>query len=82
MAQSLLTRSTLVFTVSVWWRLHTQGLLVAADNDVIAGYMPVSDVVEHSEIDLDMAEMETAADLETDAGFLDAFNVYNIGGNR
>lgn len=81
MAQSLLTRSTLVFTVSVWWRLHTQGLLVAADNDVIAGYMPVSDVVEHSEIDLDMAEMETAADLETDAGFLDAFNVYNIGGN-
>lgn len=55
---------------------------VDADYDAIAGYTPVSDVVEHSELDLDMVELEAAADLETDAGFLQAWTVYSTGGNR
>lgn len=48
----------------------------------MAGYMPVSDVVEHSELDLDMVEMEGSADLKTDAGFLAAWNIYSVGANR
>ena len=42
----------------------------------------VSDVVEHSELDLDVAEMETNADLETEDGLAAAYTVYSEGGNR
>lgn len=81
MTQGIL-RATLTCTAAVWWRLHTRGLLVAADHDPIAGYTPVSDVLEHSQIDLDMVELEAGADLETDAGFAAAWDAYNNGGNR
>lgn len=55
---------------------------VAADFDVIAGYTPVSDVVPHSLLDLDMEEMEEGTDLETVAGFDAAWTAYAEGGNR
>ncbi|CAM9800300.1 unnamed protein product [Ectocarpus sp. 13 AM-2016] len=48
----------------------------------IAGYTPVSDVVEHSELDLDVADIETNADLETEAGLTAAYTAYSEGGNR
>ncbi|CAM9887341.1 unnamed protein product [Ectocarpus sp. 8 AP-2014] len=47
----------------------------------IAGYTPVSDVVEHSELDLDVAEIEAGADLLTEAGFTTAYTAYSEGGN-
>ncbi|CBN78873.1 probable high CO2 inducible periplasmic protein [Ectocarpus siliculosus] len=52
-----------------------------ASYDDIAGYTPVSDVVEHSELDLDMQELEEGADLQTDAGFAAAYTAYSVGGN-
>lgn len=55
---------------------------VGASFDVIAGYEPVSDVVPHSLLDLDMEEMDAGADLKTDAGFTAAFTAYSEGGNR
>ena len=42
----------------------------------------VSDVVEHSELDLDVADIETNADLETEAGLTAAYTAYSEGGNR
>lgn len=72
-------RSTVAFAALAAWRLNT---LVAADHDPIAGYTPVSDVVEHSELDLDMAELEEGADSETVAGFEEAWRAYAVGGNR
>lgn len=42
----------------------------------------VSDVVEHSELDLDVLSMEVGADLLTEAGFAAAFTHYSVGGNR
>ena len=56
--------------------------LVKADYDKIAGYSPLSDVVEHSELDLDMQEIEDNADLGTEAGFSAAWTAYSVGGNR
>ena len=56
--------------------------MAAADFDMIAGYTPLSDVVEHSELDLDMEDIEVGADLQTDAGFLAAWKAYSEGGNR
>lgn len=56
--------------------------MVAANYDMIAGYTPVSDVVEHSEIDLDMEDLEAGADLQTDEGFQAAWKAYSEGGNR
>ena len=50
--------------------------------DPIAGWTPVSDVVEHSKLDLDTLEMETNADLQTDEGFVAAYEAYSVGGNR
>ncbi|CBN77422.1 conserved unknown protein [Ectocarpus siliculosus] len=47
----------------------------------IAGYTPVSDVVEHSELDLDVAEIEAGADLLSEAGFATAYTAYSVGGN-
>lgn len=55
---------------------------VNADIDPIAGYTPVSDVVPHSELDLDMQELSVAADLETEEGFEAAWTAYAVGGNR
>lgn len=50
--------------------------------DPIAGWTPVSDVVEHSKLDLDTLAMETNADLQTDEGFSAAYEAYSRGGNR
>ncbi|CAN0397378.1 unnamed protein product, partial [Ectocarpus fasciculatus] len=47
----------------------------------MAGYTPVSDVVEHSELDLDVADIETNADLETEDGLTAAYTAYSEGGN-
>ncbi|CAN0089212.1 unnamed protein product, partial [Ectocarpus sp. 12 AP-2014] len=47
----------------------------------IAGYTPVSDVVEHAELDLDVADMETNADLESEVGLAAAYTAYSEGGN-
>lgn len=55
---------------------------VLADHDVIAGYTPASDVVEHSELDLDMEEIDEKAGLETEAGFAAAYLRYDQGFNR
>lgn len=44
--------------------------------------MTGSDVVEHSELDLDMADIEAGADLLTAAGFTAAFTAYSEGGAR
>lgn len=55
---------------------------VVADYDPIAGYTPVSDVVNHSLLDLDVEEMEAGADLQTTAGFTAAWTAYSEGGNR
>lgn len=55
---------------------------VFGDHDPIAGYQPVSDVVPHSLLDLDMADMEAGVDLLTDAGFESAWTAYAVGGNR
>lgn len=55
---------------------------VVADFDVIAGYTPVSDVVPHSLLDLDVEDMEAGADLQTTAGFTAAWTAYSEGGNR
>lgn len=55
---------------------------VVASYDAIAGYTPVSDVVPHSLLDLDVEEMEVAADLQTIAGFTTAYTAYSEGGNR
>lgn len=60
----------------------TLRFFTVADHDPIAGYTPVSDVVEHSEIDLDMAAIETGADNLTEAGFAAAYIAYAEGGNR
>lgn len=62
----------------------TVGLIpfAVADWDPIAGYTPVSDVIEHSELDLDMLDMEVGADNQTDAGFLATWKAYSEGGNR
>eukprot|EP00904_Undaria_pinnatifida_P009158 jgi/Undpi1/5372/HiC_scaffold_2.g00653.m1 len=54
---------------------------VLADHDVIAGYTPASDVVEHSELDLDMEEIDEQAGLETEAGFAAAYLRYDEGFN-
>eukprot|EP00752_Nemacystus_decipiens_P007947 g7100.t1 len=54
---------------------------VVADYDPIAGYTPVSDVVPHSLLDLDVEEMEVGADLQTEAGFAAAWTAYSEGGN-
>lgn len=56
--------------------------VAVASYDDIAGYTPVSDVVEHSHLDLDMEEIEENADLQTDAGFAAAYTAYSVGGNR
>lgn len=56
--------------------------VVFADFDLIAGYEPVSDVVPHSLLDLDMAEMEEGVDELSDAGFAAAYSAYSVGGNR
>lgn len=56
--------------------------VAVASYDGIAGYTPVSDVVEHSQLDLDMQEVEENADLQTDAGFAAAYTSYAVGGNR
>lgn len=45
----------------------------------IAGYMPVSDVVPHSELDLDTAEMEKCADT---SDWDCAYHWYSEGGHR
>lgn len=42
----------------------------------------VSDVVEHSELDLDVLDMETNVDLLTTAGMTAAYTAYSEGGNR
>ena len=42
----------------------------------------VSDVIEHSQLDLDMADIEAGADLLSEAGFTTAFTAYSEGGNR
>lgn len=55
---------------------------VSTSYDPIAGWTPVSDVVEHWKLDLDTLAMEIDADLQTDAGFLAAYEVYSDGGNR
>ena len=50
--------------------------------DPIAGWTPVSDVVEHNKLDLDTLAMETNADLQTEEGFSAAYEAYSVGGNR
>eukprot|EP00752_Nemacystus_decipiens_P008971 g8009.t1 len=47
----------------------------------MAGYTPVSDVVEHSQLDLDMAEIEAGADALSETGFTAAYTAYSVGGN-
>lgn len=42
----------------------------------------VSDVIEHSELDLDILDMETSVDLLTTAGMAAAYTAYSVGGNR
>ena len=42
----------------------------------------VSDVIEHSELDLDMADMETNVDMLDEPGMTAAFTAYSVGGNR
>lgn len=42
----------------------------------------VSDVSEHSELDLDVAIMETEADKQTPDGFTAAYAIYSVGENR
>lgn len=42
----------------------------------------VSDVVEHSELDLDVADIEAGADLLNEDGFKAAYIAYAVGGNR
>lgn len=59
----------------------TLGLSIASAQTYfsIAGYTPVSDVVPHSQLDLDTAEMEECADaFEWDC----AYEWYSEGGNR
>ena len=46
----------------------------------IAGYLPATDVVPHSMIDLDQQEISSAAGEGTDAGFDEAIRVYQQGG--
>ena len=46
----------------------------------IAGYVPASDVVPHSMIDLDMKEIVDAVGLGTTAGLAEAIRVYKEGG--
>jgi hypothetical protein len=48
---------------------------------LIAGYMPATNVVPHSKVDLDMQEINTAVGLRTTAGFDDALFIYTNGGN-
>ena len=50
--------------------------------DPIAGWTPVSDVVEHNKLDLDTLAMETNADLQTEEGFSAAYEAYSVGGSR
>lgn len=73
-----MARSLCLMLASAPWVI----MFAVADYDPIAGYTPVSDVVEHSELDLDMADVEEGADLETDPGFLAAWIAYSVGGNR
>lgn len=56
--------------------------VVLADFDLIAGYEPVSDVVPHSLLDLDMSDMEEGTDQNTEDGFAAAYSAYAVGGNR
>ena len=56
--------------------------LAVADHDLIAGYQPASDVVAHSELDLDMEEIDESAGLLTEAGFESAYDRYATGENR
>lgn len=51
----------------------------SAQFDDIAGYTPVSNVVPHSELDLDTAEVETCADT---FNWTCAYRWYSEGGNR
>jgi len=53
-----------------------------ADYDAIAGYVPVSDVVPHSLLDLDMQEIDEGVDLFSAVGFANAYTAYSEGGNR
>jgi len=46
----------------------------------IAGYVPASDVVPHSKIDLDMEEIVDAVGLGTAAGITEAIRIYTDGG--
>lgn len=49
---------------------------------MIAGYNPYSVVVQHSKLDLDMAELETSADAYDFGEFGNAFKIYSEGSNR
>lgn len=72
------TGSAVVGLVLAATRCH----VAFADYDPIAGYTPVSDVIEHSEIDLDMGEVESGVDELTEAGLVSAYTAYAVGGNR
>lgn len=52
---------------------------VLAEYDLIAGYEPDSDVIEHSELDLDTEAMEVCAD---EYNWNCAVQWYTDGGNR
>lgn len=72
-------RSTLLLLAAA---AATATTTVFADHDLIAGYQPVSDVVSHSLLDLDMQELEAGTDLLTEPGFAAAWAAYAEGGNR
>lgn len=55
--------------------------VAVADYAAIAGYIPNSDVVAHSLLDLDMKEIDEEAGKETEAGFAAAFTRYDEGLN-
>ncbi|CAM9401662.1 unnamed protein product [Choristocarpus tenellus] len=55
--------------------------LTSGEFDVLAGYTPVSDVVDQSEIDLDQAALLDCLTNLDDAGFACAYEAYSVGVN-
>ncbi|CAM9655355.1 unnamed protein product, partial [Scytosiphon promiscuus] len=60
-----------------------EGATNVTDGDylAIAGYIPVSDVSEHAELDLDVETLETEADKLSEEGFTAAYTIYSDGAN-
>ncbi|CAN0393198.1 unnamed protein product, partial [Scytosiphon promiscuus] len=60
---------------------YVTGFEPCEDFAAIAGYIPVSDVSEHAELDLDVETLETEADKLSEEGFTAAYAIYSDGAN-